>query len=65
MTLFPHSASWYLGSNVEGRKPMPMLYLGGFPAYKRHSLEQRDRGFPDVAFDENTERLREEPVFTL
>ena len=65
MTLFPHSASWYMGSNVEGRKPMPMLYLGGFPAYRRHSLEQRDQEFPDVAFDGNTERLREQPVFTL
>jgi hypothetical protein len=65
MTLFPYSASWYLGSNVEGRKPMPMLYLGGFPAYKRHSLEQRDGGFPDLVFDGDTERLRKEPVFTL
>jgi cation diffusion facilitator CzcD-associated flavoprotein CzcO len=65
MTLFPYSASWYLGSNVEGRKPMPMLYLGGFPAYKRHSLEQRDRGFPDLVFDGDTERLRKEPAFTL
>lgn len=65
MTLFPQAASWYLGSNVEGRKPMPMLYLGGFPAYKRHSLEQRERDFPDLAFDGDTERLREQPVFTL
>ncbi len=65
MTLFPTAASWYMGSNVEGRKPMPMLYLGGFPAYKRHSLEQRDQGFPDLAFDGATERLREQPAFTL
>ena len=64
-TLFPRSASWYMGTNVEGRSAMAMLYLGGFPAYKRHSLEQRDTGYPDVVFDSDASTVRGDPAFSL
>ncbi|MEB4211504.1 NAD(P)/FAD-dependent oxidoreductase [Mycobacterium sp. 94-17] len=36
-TLFPRAASsWYLGSNIEGKKRVFMPYIGGFGAYRRH-----------------------------
>lgn len=64
-TLFPRSASWYMGSNVEGRPPMSLLYLGGFPAYKRHSLEEKEADYPDVIFDADTSSVRPDPEFSL
>jgi cation diffusion facilitator CzcD-associated flavoprotein CzcO len=36
-TLFPKAASsWYLGSNIEGKKRVFMPYIGGFGNYRRH-----------------------------
>jgi cation diffusion facilitator CzcD-associated flavoprotein CzcO len=39
-TLFPTAASsWYLGSNIEGKKRVFMPYIGGFGNYRRHCDE--------------------------
>jgi cation diffusion facilitator CzcD-associated flavoprotein CzcO len=39
-TLFPKAASsWYLGSNIEGKKRVFMPYIGGFGNYRRHCDE--------------------------
>ncbi len=44
-TLFPTArSSWYLGTNVEGKKRVFMPYIGGFGTYRRHcdDVAQRD-----------------------
>jgi cation diffusion facilitator CzcD-associated flavoprotein CzcO len=39
-TLFPKAASsWYLGSNIAGKKRVFMPYIGGFGNYRRHCDE--------------------------
>jgi cation diffusion facilitator CzcD-associated flavoprotein CzcO len=36
-TLFPKArSSWYLGTNIEGKKRVFMPYVGGFGTYRRH-----------------------------
>ena len=44
-TVFAHCNSWYLGSNVAGKKRMLMALVGGFPAYADHCAAVADRGY--------------------
>ena len=45
-TLFPRAASsWYLGSNIEGKKRVFMPYIGGFGNYRRQCDEVARRNY--------------------
>ncbi|MEV6769863.1 NAD(P)/FAD-dependent oxidoreductase [Nocardia sp. NPDC051030] len=46
-TLFVKANSWYLGSNVEGKKRVFMPYIGGFGNYRRYCDEERENGYPN------------------
>ncbi|WP_238458041.1 flavin-containing monooxygenase [Alkalihalobacterium alkalinitrilicum] len=34
-TLLPQADSWYMGANIEGKARVSLMYIGGFPNYKR------------------------------
>ena len=45
-TLFPKAASsWYLGSNIEGKKRVFMPYIGGFGNYRRQCDDVARRNY--------------------
>jgi cation diffusion facilitator CzcD-associated flavoprotein CzcO len=45
-TLFPRAASsWYLGSNIEGKKRVFMPYIGGFGNYRRQCDDVARRNY--------------------
>ena len=40
MTLFPKANSWYMGSNIPGKKRTILPYLGGMIAYRAKCDEE-------------------------
>ena len=46
-TLVPKTKSWYMGTNVEGKKPQLLVYAGGVGVYGRLCDEVKERGFEE------------------
>ena len=42
--------SWFLGTNIPGKKPMPLFYFGGAPRYFGELRQDIDEGFPGLKF---------------
>ena len=49
MTLIPRTKSWYMGSNVEGKMPRLLSYIGGVGAYRKQCEELKASGYPGFA----------------
>jgi acetone monooxygenase len=49
-TLVPKTKSWYMGSNVAGKKPQLLAYIGGVGAYRIKCDEVKDKGFMEFDF---------------
>jgi acetone monooxygenase len=49
MTLIPRTKSWYMGSNVEGRQPRLLSYIGGVGAYRKQCEEIKASGYQGFA----------------
>ncbi len=48
-TLFPQAqSSWYLGSNIDGKKRVFMPYIGGFGNYRRFLDDVAAQGYPGL-----------------
>jgi hypothetical protein len=48
-TLFPRAeSSWYLGSNIEGKKRVFMPYIGGFGNYRKSLDDVAAQGYPGL-----------------
>ena len=48
-TLFPRAeSSWYLGSNIDGKKRVFMPYIGGFGNYRRSLDDVAAQGYPGL-----------------
>jgi len=49
-TLFPMTKSWYMGTNIPGKKKEQLNYIGGLPLYEKTCLETLDgwKGFTTV-----------------
>ncbi|RDH76824.1 NAD(P)/FAD-dependent oxidoreductase [Mycolicibacterium moriokaense] len=48
-TLFPQAqSSWYLGSNIDGKKRVFMPYIGGFGNYRRSLEDTAAQGYPGL-----------------
>ncbi len=48
-TLFPKArSSWYLGSNIDGKKRVFMPYIGGFGNYRRSLDDVAAQGYPGL-----------------
>ena len=48
-TLFPQAqSSWYLGSNIDGKKRVFMPYIGGFGNYRRCLDDVAAQGYPGL-----------------
>jgi hypothetical protein len=48
-TLFPQAqSSWYLGSNIDGKKRVFMPYIGGFGTYRRSLDDVAQQGYPGL-----------------
>jgi cation diffusion facilitator CzcD-associated flavoprotein CzcO len=48
-TLFPRAqSSWYLGSNIDGKKRVFMPYIGGFGNYRRSLDDVALQGYPGL-----------------
>ncbi len=45
MTLFKHANSWYMGSNIPGKKRVFMPYVGGQDEYRRRCDESASNGY--------------------
>ncbi len=45
MTLFPRTASWYMGANVPGKPRTGLAYFGGMPNYRRQLAESAAAGY--------------------
>ena len=50
-TLFWNSENWYIGANVPGKSRVMLLYLGGFPAYRKFTNEQAALAYPSFEFN--------------
>ena len=46
-TLVPKTKSWYMGTNVEGKKPQMLVYAGGVGTYRQLCDEVKERGFEE------------------
>ena len=44
-TLIPHTASWFMGANIPGKKRKFLLYAGGAPAYRQKCAEEAASGY--------------------
>ncbi|MGH8516813.1 MAG: flavin-containing monooxygenase [Panacagrimonas sp.] len=49
MTLIPGTKSWYMGSNVEGKLPRLLSYIGGVGVYRQHCEEIKASGYQGFA----------------
>jgi hypothetical protein len=50
-TLFTSAqSSWYLGTNVDGKKRVFMPYAGGFGTYRRHCEDIAGRDYAGLVF---------------
>jgi cation diffusion facilitator CzcD-associated flavoprotein CzcO len=48
-TLFPKAqSSWYLGSNIDGKKRVFMPYIGGFGNYRKYLDDVAAQGYPGL-----------------
>jgi acetone monooxygenase len=45
MTLIPKTKSWYMGSNVEGKLPRLLSYIGGVGAYRQQCEDVKSSGY--------------------
>jgi cyclohexanone monooxygenase len=50
-SLFPETATWYMGANVPGKPRVFMPYLGGFAPYREKCDEIAANGYEGFAFD--------------
>ena len=46
-SLFPTVKSWYVGSNIEGKKPYGLIFLGGIEAYRDGMQDAAKSGYKD------------------
>ncbi|MEJ2408786.1 MAG: NAD(P)/FAD-dependent oxidoreductase [Novosphingobium sp.] len=44
-TLFPLANSWYVGANIEGKKPIGLAYFGGIQNYWAHCRDAAAQGY--------------------
>jgi len=44
-TLFPLANSWYVGANIEGKKPLGLAYFGGILNYWEHCRGSAKQGY--------------------
>jgi cation diffusion facilitator CzcD-associated flavoprotein CzcO len=49
-TLFPKSATWYMGANIPGKPQVFLPYLGGLGAYRQKCEEVASNGYEEFAF---------------
>jgi cation diffusion facilitator CzcD-associated flavoprotein CzcO len=49
-TLFPESASWYMGANIPGKPQVFLPYLGGLGGYRQKCDEVAANGYEGFAF---------------
>ena len=49
MTLIPKTKSWYMGSNVEGKLPRLLSYIGGVGAYRQQCEDVKASGYQGFA----------------
>jgi cation diffusion facilitator CzcD-associated flavoprotein CzcO len=49
-TLFPKSATWYMGANIPGKPQVFLPYLGGLEAYRQKCEEVAANGYEGFAF---------------
>lgn len=48
-TLFPLANSWYVGANIEGKKPIGLAYFGGIQNYWAHCRDAASQGYAGFA----------------
>ena len=41
-------SSWYLGSNIDGKKRVFMPYIGGFGNYRKYLDDVAAQGYPGL-----------------
>ncbi len=49
-TLWEHAESWYVGANVPGKPRQLLAYIGGFNAYNRRCIAEREQSYPSYTF---------------
>jgi len=49
-TLFPQSATWYMGANIPGKPQVFLPYLGGLGPYRQKCDEVAANGYEGFAF---------------
>ena len=49
MTLIPKTRSWYMGTNVEGKQPRLLSYIGGVGAYRQQCEDVKASGYEGFA----------------
>jgi cyclohexanone monooxygenase len=49
-TLYPNSASWYMGANIPGKPRVFMPYVGGVGAYREKCDEIAAAGYEGFTF---------------
>ena len=54
-TLFPESATWYMGANVPGKPQVFLPYLGGLGPYREKCEEVAANGYEGFAFADREE----------
>lgn len=50
-TLFPLTASWYMGANIPGKPRIFMPYIGGVGAYRRICEDVVTEGYKGFQFN--------------
>jgi hypothetical protein len=48
-TLIPNTASWWTGTNIDGKKRTLLSWCGGFPEYRRVCEEAAAGGYEGLA----------------
>jgi len=54
-TLFPESATWYMGANIPGKPQVFLPYLGGLGPYREKCEEVAANGYEGFAFADQEE----------
>jgi cyclohexanone monooxygenase len=52
-TIFPHAASWYVGSNIPGKTPIGLAYFGGIVNYRDRCAAVLRSGFEGFRLGRN------------
>jgi len=47
------TSSWIMGSNIVGKRPRVLVYVGGANAFFQKLEESADAGFPELEFVES------------